>query len=453
MTADLMENIARFLLAAAFVVLLSVTCRGSANSGSCSSDERACSNGDCLYMKWWCDGEEDCLGGEDEVDCPDKGCSVLEFQCDNGHCIQDIFKCNGEDECGDLSDEQDCVDLSLVDECDEGQFMCEDRKRCIRDSWVCDLKSDCLDHSDESQTRCGPIHCTDTQFACRSGRQCIVGRWACDGRVDCDDGSDEECDKLNVCDEDHGWFLCGDQTCISIARLCDGNKDCPRGRMREIIVEQCVKMTPATTCALKLRLVRYASATLATCLSLTGRPVLISMNAIGCLRVCSQMCTNLAGSYLCSCWEGYRLEPDGHTCKVKEANPVLFYSEAHQVHSINLHTSEVKQLVSGRKNITDIAYDQVGTLGTLFWADQEESAVFKAHLDYPLRNHVLPVVNVGLSSPHAIAVDWLSAILYIMDSGCKEIIGCRMGGDSCTILVKLDESDLPLSIVVDPKNG
>lgn len=63
------------------------------------------------------------------------------------------------------------------------------------------------------------------------------------------------------------------------------------------------------------------------------------------------------------------------------------------------------------------------------------------------------IVFSGLSRPSAIAVDWLSAILYILDSGHKEIIGCRMGGDSCTILVQLDESDLPLSIVVDPKNG
>lgn len=31
--------------------------------------------------------------------------------------------------------------------------------------------------------------------------------------------------------------------------------------------------------------------------------------------LCSQTCTNIKRSYLCSCIQGYVLEPDKHTCK------------------------------------------------------------------------------------------------------------------------------------------
>ena len=32
---------------------------------------------------------------------------------------------------------------------------------------------------------------------------------------------------------------------------------------------------------------------------------------------CSQTCTNTEGSYLCSCVEGYLLQPDNRSCKAK----------------------------------------------------------------------------------------------------------------------------------------
>ena len=30
---------------------------------------------------------------------------------------------------------------------------------------------------------------------------------------------------------------------------------------------------------------------------------------------CSQVCTNTNGSYFCSCYSGYKLDPDGRTCR------------------------------------------------------------------------------------------------------------------------------------------
>ena len=38
---------------------------------------------------------------------------------------------------------------------------------------------------------------------------------------------------------------------------------------------------------------------------------------------CTQTCDNIDGSYQCSCWDGYELTSDGHTC-IGESTILLF---------------------------------------------------------------------------------------------------------------------------------
>ena len=40
----------------------------------CSSDEFTCDNGNCIDQEWKCDGENDCMDGTDEKDCPGRNC-------------------------------------------------------------------------------------------------------------------------------------------------------------------------------------------------------------------------------------------------------------------------------------------------------------------------------------------------------------------------------------------
>ncbi|XP_046635720.1 sortilin-related receptor-like [Daphnia pulicaria] len=80
----------------------------------CQEDEFSC-DGRCLPFSVFCDGQADCLDGEDEIDCLVTGLTPPcpwsnSFRCGDGSCIDaSTQRCNGVAECADSSDEADCV--------------------------------------------------------------------------------------------------------------------------------------------------------------------------------------------------------------------------------------------------------------------------------------------------------------------------------------------------------
>ena len=68
----------------------------------------ACSNGQCMWKMWKCDGKRHCDDGSDETAevCGDN-CEKEErrWRCSNGQCIPASRKCNGCQDCDDGSDE------------------------------------------------------------------------------------------------------------------------------------------------------------------------------------------------------------------------------------------------------------------------------------------------------------------------------------------------------------
>ena len=85
-------------------------------------------------------------------------CKVGEYTClESCACIPAFWRCDGEPDCEGAEDEVECGD-QLMEEADEcntnnGDVRCPRTGRCIREDWLCDGKDDCGDFSDE--TRCG----------------------------------------------------------------------------------------------------------------------------------------------------------------------------------------------------------------------------------------------------------------------------------------------------------
>ncbi|XP_023035685.1 very low-density lipoprotein receptor isoform X3 [Drosophila willistoni] len=199
---------------------------------SCQEDQFRCTNGKCIPNKWRCDQEADCADGSDETPelCKTKTCSPEEFTCKSGdgQCIPLAWMCDQNKDCSDGSDEAMCNDTCRSDE-----FTCGNG-RCIQKRWRCDDDDDCGDGSDEKD--CGPKPaCAIDQFTCNSGH-CISRGWVCDGDYDCPDQSDESgcTDLTNIlrsfrfCQAHE--FQCRDRiTCLHKSWVCDGDSDCPDG--------------------------------------------------------------------------------------------------------------------------------------------------------------------------------------------------------------------------------
>ena len=70
------------------------------------------STGNFISSSYLCDGVNDCLNGEDEIDCPIK----ISFSCKNSSSRQTSFVnlCNFHEDCNDGSDENVCCEYDIL---------------------------------------------------------------------------------------------------------------------------------------------------------------------------------------------------------------------------------------------------------------------------------------------------------------------------------------------------
>ncbi|XP_030373634.1 very low-density lipoprotein receptor-like isoform X1 [Scaptodrosophila lebanonensis] len=191
----------------------------------CDEKQFQCQNGDCIPIRFVCDGDADCKDHSDEMvpECKfrEATCSADQFRCSNGNCISNKWRCDQENDCSDGSDEAPSLCMNA---CPNNEFKCKSAEQCIPRDWLCDGSNDCRDKSDEAD--CNQT-CRSDEYTCGNGR-CIQKRWVCDHDDDCGDGSDEHDCPVVPCDE-VAEHMCSNGACIAKRWVCDGDPDCADG--------------------------------------------------------------------------------------------------------------------------------------------------------------------------------------------------------------------------------
>ncbi|ELU03239.1 hypothetical protein CAPTEDRAFT_211180 [Capitella teleta] len=220
----------------------------------CPRNTFRCNDGSCILISHVCDGECDCLDGEDEIcshlcsidefhqflscirDCYPHNCTCSEthFQCLSGACIPFERLCNGIPDCSDSSDEHGCASRLTPKQDSHEYFHCFSDGTQIRVQLLNDLIPDCPDGSDENEFELSPsaTTCPSNMSKCHPKHPLCYNQTAhCHYDID-------ELGHLKYCRNGghlHGcmWVMCPDEFkchhsyCIPIHRVCDGINDCP----------------------------------------------------------------------------------------------------------------------------------------------------------------------------------------------------------------------------------
>ncbi|XP_041631926.1 very low-density lipoprotein receptor isoform X1 [Drosophila kikkawai] len=214
---------------------------GQALEAKCDEKQFQCHSGDCIPIRFVCDGDADCKDHSDEQvkECKfiEATCSTDQFRCGNGNCIPNKWRCDQEHDCSDGSDET--PELCRARTCSPDEYVCKSGEgQCVPLAWMCDQSKDCSDGSDEHN--CNQT-CRSDEFTCGNGR-CIQKRWKCDHDDDCGDGSDEKECPVVPCDH-VAEHTCTNGACIAKRWVCDGDPDCSDGSDERA----CANVTKTTT--------------------------------------------------------------------------------------------------------------------------------------------------------------------------------------------------------------
>uniref|UniRef100_A0A8D2LBK3 Prolow-density lipoprotein receptor-related protein 1 n=1 Tax=Varanus komodoensis TaxID=61221 RepID=A0A8D2LBK3_VARKO len=432
----------------------------------CSESEFSCANGRCIAGRWKCDGDHDCADGSDEVrrhraepglaccgilgegetKCKPR-CDQDQFQCKSGHCIPLRWRCDADADCMDGSDEEDCG--TRVRTCPLDEFQCNNTL-CKPLAWKCDGEDDCGDNSDENHEECLKFQCPPNRpFRCKNDRVCLwIGR-QCDGIDNCGDGTDEQfCGES--CSHEKNEFLCRNRKCISADLRCNLFDDCGDGSDED----DCSQgertygcHTNVTMCGNEAKCIQTPSSVYCTCRS--GFQKVADKNSCEdineCLNfgVCSQLCNNTKGSYMCTCAKNFMKTSVG--CLPGSEYQILYIADDNKIRSMYLFNpnSAYEPAFQGDENVRIAAMDVYVKGNKIYWTNWHTGRISCREL---------PSSISGLKMPRGIAIDWVAGNIYWTDSGRDVIEVAQMKGENRKTLISgmIDE---PHAIVVDPLRG
>lgn len=176
---------------------------------------------------------------------------------------------------------------------------------------------------------------------------------------------------------------------------------------------------------------------------------------------CSHLCTNLNGTYACSCRDGFELEVNG-VCRKKDAVINLIVSNGPEIRGLNLTDGGRRFDVIKGESINSLDYEPRS--GIVYWTDSYERTIKRSYIPgSPEQKNVTVGYAQDLAirsrgKPTALAVDWYGMNLYWTET---DRTGAKPRGN---ILVSTSDGryrrsvinsgiEEPTSVALDPDHG
>lgn len=135
------------------------------------------------------------------------------------------------------------------------------------------------------------------------------------------------------------------------------------------------------------------------------------------LHHCSQECSNINGSYVCSCRDGFVLSDlFSGVCKALEPKLTVVYTNGPELRGYEANEKRHLSILSNEKRIMAIDFDPKSEI--VYWADSYDQSIKRSYMvdakDGQVKVGYPQDLNIKGSSskPVAVAVDWMGDNLY-----------------------------------------
>lgn len=119
--------------------------------------------------------------------------------------------------------------------------------------------------------------------------------------------------------------------------------------------------------------------------------------------LCSQICENTAGSYICKCAAGYIREPDGKSCRQNSnITPYLIFSNRYYLRKLTVDGQSYSLILQGLSNVVALDFDRVEE--RLYWLDVGRRVIERMFLNGTNKE---TIINTDIPSGEGLAVDWV----------------------------------------------
>lgn len=432
----------------------------------CPQNNFHCASGDeCIDNRYLCDGTHDCTDGSDEDQAPDGPCqNNCDFKCDgNSRCLLRSHVCDRIVDCVDETDEStaNCPNSTICDEnngsclgsddyCDE--FVCAN-SRCVEYDVICDGENNCGDNSDEQ-------NCNSSIVIDASSESDHDSHFVFDSEEDPDPELTAEDENINDSDcKVPNYYCAQSKKCIPVHKLCDGRRDCSDGSDESGLCSEKL-CDHITDCQFFCHNAPHTNGYVCACpqhmfLEADGKTCTAPQECDS-FSTCSHLCVQLNPTKVkCKCFHGYKLHSDNFTCEsLHPETPIILFSNRHVIRGMNMKTMQVQNYFSLSKNLIalDFFYDREDKTFEIIWSDVYDDKIYSGDLKGEELLNVKPIVESGLSTTEAVAIDWIGQNLYWIDSNLRQIEVARKSGMFRKTLISENMSN-PRSIALDPRMG